>query len=197
MAVKEFESGSDVLKFSDTIRKEVCITWRPPDGDWVKCNVDGSNKDGGSSAGCGGIIRDSSGIWKAGFRMKLDNMGILSTEIWGILKGLEMVWAKGFRRVIMESDSRIAVGLICTGCPTNHPLASLIQRITTMMSKAWEIRWSHCFRDANAAAHRLAKEALMSNGGLEVLEAAPDGLSRVIQKDREDVGVLRWIQSYS
>lgn len=163
----------------------------------MKCNMDGSTQDGGSSAGCGGIIRDASGIWKVGFRAKLDNMDILSAEIWGILKGLELAWEKGFRRVIMESDSNEAVGLVCNVCPTIHPLAPLIQRTKEMMGKNWEVRMRHCFREENAAANWLANEAARSNGRMVFLEAAPEGLAHVIQKDREDEGALRWIQSCS
>lgn len=38
------------------------------------------------------------------------NFGIttFSTELWGIYRGLKLAWDRGFRDVIMETDSRVA-----------------------------------------------------------------------------------------
>lgn len=127
MSAKEFEESLNILKFTSNVRKEIRVSWQPPEVGWVKCYVDGSSGNGGSAAGCGCIIRDSDGAWKADSTLNLGNSDSLSAEISSMILGLDLAWEKGFRRVILESDSRQAIDLIGGGASSEqHPLAELI-----------------------------------------------------------------------
>lgn len=167
---KEYDRSSNALKFTDLVGQEIHIAWQPPEEGWVKCNVDGPNSEYGSAAGCGGIIRDASGVWITGFRMKLGRMDTLSAEIWSILLGLQIAWEKGFRRVILESGSTQVIRLTGDTWMMEHPLVSLIQKINELLNRIWEVSLQHCFQEGNEAANWLAKKSRKTDGQLEVID---------------------------
>lgn len=192
MAAKEFEESAVALKYTNHIRQEVRVAWQPPDAGWVKCNVDGASRKGGLTAGCGGIIRDSMGRWEeARFMMNLGRLDSLSAEIWSMAWGLDLAWEKGFKRVILESDSRQAINLIGRGILTEHPLVELVQRIREKLDRDWEIVLNHCLRNANAAADWLGSTATRRSGGRRVLEETPEELRAIVRRDCHSFGSSR------
>lgn len=56
MSAKELEDSLEALRFSGLVRREMFVSWNPPEVGWIKCNVDGSSRKGGAEAGCGGIF---------------------------------------------------------------------------------------------------------------------------------------------
>lgn len=95
-ASKDFEDSMVLLNFSSLTTRETRIKWIPPDPGWMKCNVDGACRRDGSEAGCGGVLRDSSGNWIFGFLLNLGGMDNLSAKLWGIWQGLVLIWERGF-----------------------------------------------------------------------------------------------------
>ncbi|CAL9020979.1 unnamed protein product [Prunus brigantina] len=71
-------------------------------------NVDGTCMTASGKIGAGGVIRDCVGEWCAGFAVNLGKGRILDAEIWGLFFGLRLAVAKGFTKIIIEMDSRIA-----------------------------------------------------------------------------------------
>lgn len=110
---KDFKESTNVLKFIGTSKKVVRVTRTPRAAGWMKCNVDGASKRDGQVVRCGGVFRDALGRWVIGFTVNLGCMDPLSLKIYSIMKGLELAWAKGFRRVIIKFDSREAMDLVC------------------------------------------------------------------------------------
>lgn len=90
LAVKDFEESMEVLKFSNTSKREITVKWTPLVEGWVKCSVDGSNKEDGTSLGCDGVIRDAKGDWLSSFQMNLGCLDSVLSEIWGILTALDL-----------------------------------------------------------------------------------------------------------
>jgi ribonuclease HI len=78
----------------------------------VKINVDGCSKGNPGVAGAGGIIRDAMGRWIVGFALNIGICTSVSAELWAITNGLKSAWSKGFQKIILESDSSLAVDLI-------------------------------------------------------------------------------------
>ncbi|KAF7820051.1 ribonuclease H [Senna tora] len=67
------------------------------------------------AAACGGVIRDSDGIFIVGFSRSLGTCDILWAKLRGILKGLQMLCIHGFWKVDVETDSQNAINLISHG----------------------------------------------------------------------------------
>ena len=55
-------------------------------------------------------------MWIFGFVLQLGRDHILNAELYAILTGLKLAWSQGYRKVIVESDSLLAVNKI------NQPL---------------------------------------------------------------------------
>ena len=68
-------------------------------------------KDSGK-VGVGGVIRDEMGIWKRGFCTNLGIISNVTAELWGIIRGLELAWEEGIRKIEVEIDSLTSIMLI-------------------------------------------------------------------------------------
>lgn len=97
------------------------------------------------SAGCGGMIRGDSGRWISGFKHNIGPCSAITTELWGVYIGLNLAWGKGFRKVILESDSQIFIQAINnpSGALCHHQLFRIIQSIAR---RQWEIEFAHTLR---------------------------------------------------
>ena len=60
--------------------------WSPPPYGWYKINVDGAVSCNGGLAGCGGVLRDSRGVWMAGFSCHLGICSALEAEEWAFFE---------------------------------------------------------------------------------------------------------------
>lgn len=116
---------------------QILIGWSPPPSSWVKCNTDGSVCGQDMLAGCGGVCRDSNSRWLFGFARNIGTSNVLWFELWAIFTIVPMVWNRGYRRVIVESDSLVAVNLINSGCSPLHPYASLVNQIRGWLARDW------------------------------------------------------------
>ena len=81
------------------------ISWKPPPHNWVKINSDGSVINDG--AACEGILRDEDSNFVAAFCVNLGSCSITAAELWGAYWSLWLGWQLGYRRVILELDSKV------------------------------------------------------------------------------------------
>lgn len=86
------EISAPVLSLFCVARLRVClyIARKPPREHWCKLNTDGSFKATSSSATCGGVLRDSPGVWLCGFVANLGN-GLMAVMFWLIFVAYSMV----------------------------------------------------------------------------------------------------------
>ncbi|KAJ9181677.1 hypothetical protein P3X46_009781 [Hevea brasiliensis] len=84
------------------------VSWCPPPRDFFKVNVVFSLGNPGL-AGFGAIFRGRSGNWIVGFSCHIGTSTNMLAELMAIRFGLSEAWQRGFRLVILESDSLEAV----------------------------------------------------------------------------------------
>lgn len=124
-----------------------------------------------------------------GFSLNLSNIDCLSAELWGILKGLEIMWERGWRRVMVESDSRMTVAIIKGQKEASHTQLPFIMEIHDFLRKEWEIKVAHVCREANSVADRLASKAASSTVGLQTWDyLVPDFVAEVVRVDKDGCG---------
>lgn len=163
LAVKQFEDSFDVMKFSDTSRREIIVKWKAPAEGWFKYNVDGSSKCSGASATCGGEIRNIDGDWVSGFSMKLNCQDSLSA----------------------------AIELVTNGCSVSHPLAHLVESIRGALNKSWSVVQRSCFREENEVAHVLASAAHGGDFAVNVFDEPLKEVRELLRKDKLSIGRAR------
>ena len=153
--------------------REVHIRWLAPDFGWIKCNTDGSVQGPHHIAGCGGVGRDMYGNWLFGFSRNLGTSNVLWTELWAIQSMLQLAWNRRVPKLLVESDSAVAIKLVNEGCNNLHPYASLVLHIRAWKERDWVLQFGHVYREANRVADCLANLACSLPDGTHVYEDAP------------------------
>lgn len=155
--------------------KRCLIAWEKPPDSWVKINVDGAAQGNPGNAGMGGLIRDASGCWLEGFSVFLGISSNIVAELWAILKGLQLAWDRGYKQVILESDSKAGLSLIADAEVVSTHF-NLVKQIRDMMHRNWECELKHIWREANNCADWLAKESVRQQASHVILQVPPAGM---------------------
>ncbi|KAF7814111.1 putative ribonuclease H protein At1g65750 family [Senna tora] len=183
---------SSVDKERQNRRAAVKIAWKPPPEEWVKINVDGSvDPSSFGSSACGGVLRDRDGNFLCGFIRNVGSCSIILADLWGILSGLQVAWNRGFKKVILETDSLNAERLIHQAFEEGHCSAQLVQGIHKLMAQEWEVVIQHVYREANFVADRLAQLGHYENFSVRIIEQPPDCIHNLLYEDVHGRGVLR------
>ncbi|KAK4259582.1 hypothetical protein QN277_005898 [Acacia crassicarpa] len=135
---------------------------------------------GSSSAGCGGIIRDSHGDWVAGFTKFIGICSAYEAEEWTMISYGSCMGPTdlGFKHIIIESDAQELVGRVLDDNFVSGSLlvvrvsgSLLVVRIKEMRSKDWQMIFCHGPRELNRVADALTKMGISgsSTGSFEDL----------------------------
>jgi len=73
---------------------------------------------------------------------------------------LKLAWSKGFRKIILKSDSSLAVDLITKNKIVIDKNYNLIMQARELLAKEWDIQVLHVYREANSMADWLANYGL-------------------------------------
>lgn len=88
------------------------VEWCPPEQGWIKVNTDGAVGKNEEWSAAGKVLRYSNGNWITGFQRYVGRRSSLNSELWTTLLGLQVAKCRGFDKVILESDCKVAVDLI-------------------------------------------------------------------------------------
>lgn len=133
--------------------------WVPPPLGWVKVNVDGAVARSNRKAGCGGVIRGHWGEWLMGFSQPLGLAEVEVAEEWAILLGLRLAWDEGYKKVMVESNSKLLVEKLLDSRQDDNN-SSVFFQIRSMLSSNWEVKLQHVCRSQNTLANAMAKEGI-------------------------------------
>lgn len=132
------------------------IRWLPPEQGWTRLNSDGAVKGVHKVAGSGGVLRDDVGRWICGYARALGTCSAYIAELWGVLDGLLIARDRGFSKIDVQVDSMIVMNQLSNSGPVSVSGAALVNRIRALLSLYWEVRFSHCYREANSCADAMA-----------------------------------------
>ncbi|KAK4257313.1 hypothetical protein QN277_006916 [Acacia crassicarpa] len=153
--------------------------WQPPMQDWIKVNVDGAVSLNRSSARCGGVLRDSTGSWVTGFSSYLGICEPQEAEEWALLKGLQLAWNLGLRRVLAETDCKNLYDLLIRDCE-ECSLSSMVQQIKEFSQRPWDLRFILISRCQNKVADQLAKDCCLQSN---FIDSCPPSLRSLVLQD--------------
>lgn len=189
--IMDVRSCSDIACLIHT-RRIHHVRWIfPPDG-WCKLNTDGASKGNPGIAGCGGVIRDSRGLWLSGYCMSIGCTTAFKAELWGILKGMELAWNFGIRRLMVESDSLSIISFLnhkkkeSSSCNNN-----LIRLILGWKSRSWNISFMLTLREGNSVADFLANRSITRELGFHAVEDPHTDLKDLLFRDLVGVSIPR------
>ncbi|KAL8170236.1 hypothetical protein V2J09_022040 [Rumex salicifolius] len=191
---KEFDSVLRQGGSNPLMKMEKHISWAKPEEGWYKVNTDGAKESSMGVATAGGVIRDDSGVWLGGFVKNIGVCSVVAAELWGLYHGLELAWDLGYRKVVLESDSAVAIGMLTRQISDHHPLASLARSCQSFFSRDWIIRSRHIYREANRVADHLASIAFDFPSGLHLLSNSVISASPFLLDDIRGVALPRFVR---
>ncbi|WVZ00054.1 hypothetical protein V8G54_026123 [Vigna mungo] len=175
----------------DNSRPKRLIWWTPPIEGFVKINCDGAFSVHGNKAGAGGVMRNSEGKFVFGFSSGLKNSSVLMAELKAIKIGMKAGILKGYKNLIVESDSKFAIEIITTTLAEeknyyDDTSENVFSSIIQMTKTANKIYWNHVFREVNSVADSLAKHALSlcPDDGVKLFEDPPYFIESHLSLDR-------------
>ncbi|KAH1046853.1 hypothetical protein J1N35_037637 [Gossypium stocksii] len=99
-SIKESMIQGDVMND----RQEEAVKWRSLSHGWVKINMDRFTSMTDNWSAAGGVIRDSLGNWKEGFRKHLARCSIPNVELWAILCSLEVARLRDIEKLLWKGS---------------------------------------------------------------------------------------------
>ncbi|GLT61795.1 hypothetical protein SLA2020_344770 [Shorea laevis] len=120
------------------IKQPHLISWEPPPHDWIKLNTDGSVTCNPGMGSCGGLFRNSQGMWIIGYTRNVGHTTALAAELWAIRDGLQTAINLHFNSIIVETDCYVAYQLLSAAANLHHPHSTLIMDYVELL----------CFADA-------------------------------------------------
>ena len=160
------------------------VRWDFPSFGFIKLNTDGAAKGAPGVAACGGLFRNFQGNWILGFSTRIGICNAFVAELWGVWYGLNIAWHRGWRRLILESDSTSVVAVLSKRGGAARE-SRLLTHIRAILNRDWQVSITHAFREANSCADYLANLPII-NPSLpdeSFFTAPPAPLSLLLQAD--------------
>ena len=101
-----------------------------------------------------------------------------------ILSGLEMAWAAGVKKLIVESDCQAAPNNIVEASMEHHYF-EVISCIRNVQERDWEVSFQFVWREANQVADALTKLGINTN--MHYMDAHLSQIYHLLDSDRDDI----------
>ncbi|CAM0910766.1 unnamed protein product [Alopecurus aequalis] len=159
--------------------------WKKPATGVLKLNVDASFLPDTGTGSIGSIIRDAGGNFVAACcDSNAHAIDVASMEALALLAGLKLVEQIGGQSVIVESDSMEVVQAILNPSEYRGTGAVIIDDCRQLIATLGKATIHHCPREANGAAHALARYGANQDSGVFWFVDPPDFLISILVDDR-------------
>ncbi|CAL1401621.1 unnamed protein product [Linum trigynum] len=170
------------------------IGWKRSLSGWFCLNTDGSVTGGQVITAAGGVIRNDEGRFVKAFSTNLVGGSITHTEMVGIVIGLQLAWEEGCQKVLVQTDSAMAVQLLQEATP-GHPHYVQVSAIRDLLAREWEVHVGHIFREGNVVADYLASVGHALPAGVHVFKNPSSMLSNWLYFDTLGIQTPRLVNS--
>ncbi|KAJ8451425.1 hypothetical protein Cgig2_017816 [Carnegiea gigantea] len=150
---------------------------------WALLNTNGGLKETPKWP-LGGILRGDRGEWIKGFAENFGDCTSVKAELKAALRGLRMAWALGLKKIWLRVDSVIVVGMLRGNGSWNPIHKLLITQCKNLMERTdWEIKVTHCYREANQVADKFANLGITSDVGATYFDSPPKEILDALHAD--------------
>ncbi|CAN1183517.1 Putative ribonuclease H protein At1g65750 [Linum perenne] len=156
-------------------------------------NTDGSVNPNRRQATAGGLLRDADGRCSLAYTMNLRNCSITRAEMRGALRGLELAWDAGYRKLIVRLDSMAAVQLLTNSREPNHQHGMETLRFRELISRNWEVIIEHTYRERNCTTDYLASLGYDYPFGSHMVSTSDCNLGYFLRYDSFGISIPRSI----
>lgn len=158
--------------------------WKPPEVGWVKVNVDGATKKGGEGGGTGVIFRNHEGAYMSAgchFIPRCNNPERM--ELLACRDAAAMAEELDIPYLHIETDCREIVGKLQSSKRDLSALGPTVEEVKLLLAsrESWKVSWVR--REANKAAHLVAREAVANQLDFVWRLTPPDFILHVVSDE--------------
>ncbi|KAK9998044.1 hypothetical protein SO802_017647 [Lithocarpus litseifolius] len=181
---KSLEYVHCALSFNASARiSQNLIRWERPALGWLKLNTDGLALEQLGVAGGGGVLRDERGDWVIGFARNIGRASSFTAELWALRDGLSICLVENFLKVEVEMDAKILVNMLTDSSNVNVAICPLVDDCRHLASQLLQVRFKHCYREANRCADSLAWVGSQQSPDFLLFNSPPVGVELVFNLD--------------
>ncbi|CAL8151990.1 unnamed protein product [Prunus armeniaca] len=167
------------------------IKWRPPTGNCFKLNVDGATDMETGARGAGAIVRDSHGKLVGALAMRAPSrISVLATELYALKIGISFALDMSLVPLEIESDSLQAVSMVNSEEECLAAEGGLVDGVRRLLVRSASTAVRHIPRQANKAAHRIARFSLRDQSLSLWLDVGPLWLMDAVYDDCHESTVV-------
>lgn len=135
--------------------------------------------------GGGGIIKDHLGRWVAGCYSGNSGNNAFLAEAVALRDVLQLVWDRGFRRVICDVDCAALVSMSSDAATSQrHSEFLVLLSIRHLLVKDWNVKINCVYRDSNSVADFLARRGAVAHvSGLWSIASPDPDVEYLLLKD--------------
>ncbi|XP_042992296.1 uncharacterized protein LOC122318762 [Carya illinoinensis] len=174
-----------VRQGNDTCSDRRDVRWNRPKELSVKANWDAAVDKKERNVGIGVVIRDEEGEILVATREHMSYVtdGAIA-ESFALRKAMEVCRDLNFNNILFEGDAQNIVNVVNVETKDMTRYGSVIEDVNSLLKgrEKWSV--SFVFREANEAAHVLAREALLFHSEIVWIEKVPDCIRSIIVKEK-------------
>jgi len=164
------------------------VRWKSGSEGWIILNTDGAAKGNPGPTGAGGVLRGDKGEWLVGFLENLGHCSSIKAEFKAVWRGLNLANEMQAQRVWLQIDSKIVVSMLTRQTQWHPEHRVILQKCSSLLEwVGWEVRVTHCFREANQVADFLAKMDSDGTVGVTIHRSLPMGVWEALYADSSGV----------
>lgn len=156
-----------------------------------KLDSDGSSLGNSGLAGGGGVIRDESGNWVVRFSRRIGLTSSFEGEIWALRDGLTTCVNRNFQAVEVELDAKVIIDVLQNLTQINPIIPPLLDDCKQLAIQIPQIRFSHCYREANRCADSLARKGVNQDEVFYIFEFPPAEILPIFNHDLSELFISR------
>lgn len=146
-------------------KEEALIRWEAPHEGWTLLNTD----DASSS-----VLRGARGEWIQGLTEHFGICTSVKAKPRAALCGLKMARELGLKKVWLWADSMVVVGMLRGNGNWNLVNKQLIIQCKQLIEWTdWEVKITHCYREANQVVDKLANLGINNEIGIVYFNFPP------------------------
>ncbi|CAN1122130.1 Putative ribonuclease H protein At1g65750, partial [Linum perenne] len=173
------------------------ISWCPGPSGWVTLNTDGAVALTSNKATASGLITDEHCRLLKAFTVNFGRCSITRAEIRGALTRLQWVWDAGYRKVLIQLDSRAAISILQNHLQISHQHSLEVLQFRDLLAKDWIVDIYHVYREGNQAADYLASIGFNFPLGSHEIPISDCNLNYFARLDSLGVATVRMINNTS
>ncbi|CAN1732513.1 Putative ribonuclease H protein At1g65750, partial [Linum perenne] len=144
-----------------------------------------------ASTAIGGVLRDDGSNFVKAFCANVENCSITRAELGNIVEGLKLAWSLGIRKVIVQSDSKVAISILQSVDRLTHKHTAIMADFQALRARDWEVSIPRIDREANRGDDYLANLGHSFCIGLHLFSFPDSSLAHWLRYDLNGVALPR------